>query len=365
MNPEYTIKNYRQPKKNVFSSYVLGGDISGTNTNLCVVGIQKNVLHMLFSLHFKTHHLPSLIPAVETTLEYAQKKHGVTITTACIGAAGVISPSADSTKLTNAPWDIHTKEIIKKTSLQNVFLINDFQAVGYGINLLNPSNKKDIYPIKQGKKTKHLHQIKAVIGAGTGLGKSILVYNNRFHAYHPLASEGGHNDLPIKDNFELQLITYIKKIRNIKGSVRYEDVLSGTGIENIYRFFQETKKFKPTEFTKKIQKSSDKPVLISQYRKKDKTCSETFRLFTRFYGRCAKNFALDTMALGGMYIAGGIASKNKDIFKTKDFLDEFEDAYKRSDVLKQIPIYVVVNYDVSLYGACYAAIYYLKKERED
>jgi len=63
------------------------------------------------------------------------------------------------------------------------------------------------------------------------------------------------------------------------------------------------------------------------------------------------------MATGGLYITGGIASKNKEIFKSKEFLDEFENAYKRFDLLKKIPIYIVINYDVSLYGACLAAIY--------
>jgi glucokinase len=78
-----------------------------------------------------------------------------------------------------------------------------------------------------------------------------------------------------------------------------------------------------------------------------------------FYARCAKNIALDTLAMGGIYIAGGIAAKNKEIFQTEEFIQSFEASLKRSDVLKQIPIYLIVNYDVSLYGACLAAMYHL------
>jgi len=84
-------------------------------------------------------------------------------------------------------------------------------------------------------------------------------------------------------------------------------------------------------------------------------------LFTLFYARCAKNFALNTLATGGLYIAGGIASKNKKIFTSKIFKDEFENAYRRADVLKSIPISIIVNYNVSLYGACFAAMYQSNK----
>lgn len=102
-------------------------------------------------------------------------------------------------------------------------------------------------------------------------------------------------------------------------------------------------------------------MLISNYRLVDPLCKETFRLFTRFYGRCAKNFALATLAMGGLYIAGGIASKNKEIFSAPDFFEEFENASQRRDVLKEIPIYVILNYDVSLYGACFAAMCHSQK----
>ena len=96
--------------------------------------------------------------------------------------------------------------------------------------------------------------------------------------------------------------------------------------------------------------------MISEYKEKDETCSESFKLFTRFYARCAKNFILDSLAVGGLYIAGGIASKNPSIFSTNEFLNEFKNVYRREDILKNVPIYIVKNYDVSLYGACLAAI---------
>lgn len=57
-----------------------------------------------------------------------------------------------------------------------------------------------------------------------------------------------------------------------------------------------------------------------------------------------------------MYIAGGIASKNKEIFKTKEFIEEFENVDKVSHILKDTPVYVIVNYDVGMYGTGFAIV---------
>ena len=76
----------------------------------------------------------------------------------------------------------------------------------------------------------------AVVGAGTGFGKSIIYYNKDVNAFFPIPSEGGHADLPLLNKKELSLAEHIKKEKNIRFNLRYEDVLSGKGLENIYRF---------------------------------------------------------------------------------------------------------------------------------
>lgn len=360
----YTVKNFNEnSSKTKFSSYVLGADIGGTNTNLGIAGIRNNKPILLFSLNFKSQELPSLIPAVKETLTYAKKKYYINIDNAVIGAAGVVSPSQDAATLNNVSWDISQKELLENTSLSSVYIMNDFQMIGYGINMLNPENKDDLFLItpKQGHSSASTFA-KAILGAGTGLGKSILVYNKHFDAHIPIPSEGGHEDFPPQNEFEIRLVNFIKKFRNIRQPLSYEEVLSGRGIESIYQFLRQKKQFKASKYAEEIDESLDKPPLISKYKEQDETCKETFRLFTRFFGRCAKNFALDCLARGGLYIAGGIASKNKEIFTIRDFLNEFENAHQRSEVLKKIPVYVIVNYDVSLYGACFAAVYHLHKD---
>ena len=354
----YTVKNYaKQINKDDFSSYVLGVDIGGTNTNLGVAGIKNNRPALLLSINFKSREINSFTLLVKETLEYTKKQHGIKINHACIGAAGIVSVNQNFADLTNIEWDVNTDKLLQETALQSAFIINDFQAIGYGINLLNQNNTNDIFKVRDVANLNDPSKAtKAILGAGTGLGKSILIYDEQLNVYIPISSEGGHSDFPAQNDFEFKLLEFIKNLSNFSEPVCYEELLSGRGIESIYLYLKQSSS-KETGYSKEIEEAADKAALISKYRPVDDTCKEAFQLFARFYGRCAKNFVLDTMATGGLYIAGGIASKNKDIFLSNEFLDEFENAYQRDDVLKQTPIYVIMNYDVSLYGACFAAMY--------
>ncbi|RLF51544.1 MAG: hypothetical protein DRN24_04785 [Thermoplasmata archaeon] len=336
-----------------FPFYIMGLDVGGTNTNIAIAGVNstKNI-EIFFSIDFKTQELDSLTTAVNETLYYASTQHNIVVKHACIGAAGVVSPSNDYVDLTHVKWNISSEELTKETPLEKVFIINDFQAIGYGVNLLDL--EKDVFKIRTNRGMKNSKETKAVIGAGTGLGKCILFHNKEHNMFIPIASEGGHSDFPVQNNYEMMLIDFIKKTRRISTPINYEELVSGRGIENIYLFLRDKKEYPSNRYTKEIDQSMDKTPLISKYKNVDETCKKVFKLFTRFYGRCAKNFILETMATGGLYIAGGIAVKNKEIFSSKEFFEELENSYQRTNVLKNIPVYVILNYKISLYGACLA-----------
>lgn len=340
---------------NDYSLFVLGADIGGTNTTLGVFGINSKKLELLFYKRYNSKKINSIIPPIREILKYSKTNHDIEIKKGCFGSAGV-SLKKGVVNLTNLDWGIDASEVVNETKLSVVHIINDFQAIGYGINVLKHNSPSDILVVRAAKNKDNEKRTKALIGAGTGLGKSILFYKERNNNFIPLPSEGGHTDFPIRNEQELKLINFIKEKKSIQGPVRYEDLLSGQGIELIYLFLRSNGKKLESKYDSIIDGAKDKASLISKYREIDEICNETFKIFTKFYGRCAKNFSLDTLALGGLYIGGGIAAKNKDIFMTNEFLEEFEDCLTQKEVLKSIPIYVILNYDVSLYGAAYYSI---------
>jgi len=196
---------------------------------------------------------------------------------------------------------------------------------------------------------------KVVLGAGTGLGKNILIWNKNLESYVPVSSEGGHASIVVKDQQELDLVNYIKTTENRdpQEEVEWEGVLAGAGIQRVYKFLEQTGKYEASEYTKEIKESGYSPKLISKYKFQDSLSNATLLdVFSKFYARCAKCFALETLAFGGVYIAGTtMTRKDPEIFTQEGFLNEFFTNHKMTHLLKQIPIFTIVDEKVGLLGA--------------
>lgn len=324
----------------------LVADIGGTNSNFGIVEPEGDKFALLLSLHIKSALIQNFTDVFNDVVVYAQQKIGCTITKACVGAAGVVSEKRDWVQPTNLHFSIDTAELQQKTGLVAVILINDFEAVGYGIGELS---QKELVCINAG--TPRAYANKAIVGAGTGLGKGIMAWDERRLTYMPVPSEGGHADFAAQTQQELALIEFIKATDQITGPVSWEHVLSGAGIKRIYNFLGTTGTYKETEHTRALEQNGLHPDQIFSYRMRDERCKATFELFAGWYGRCAKNFSLDVLALAGVYIAGGIASKNLELFRLPNFMTEFLNANLQTKLLQQMPLYVITDYNVSLYGA--------------
>lgn len=336
---------HKKFKKGAYSDFILAGDIGGTNTKLGLFGISKKLPELLASFNFKSQEMRGLHESINKAIECINDDYSIKIKKGSLAVAGVISPNKDFADVTNAPWNVDKKLLLDNTMLKKIIILNDFEAIGYGINMLKVD---DIMTIKKSKKIPKAPIV--VVGAGTGLGKTTLIYHESLKSYIPLHCEAGHTDFPSQSKEELNLVGFIKKRKKIRGSIPYEQILSGQGLENLYFFVRKNMKLAPTRYTKEIEVARNKAELISKYRNADKTCFEVFRLFQKAFSKFARNFALDSIAWGGVYIAGGIIPKNKGILDGS-FVRMFEENYMLGDVLKAVPIHLIVNYDVGLLGA--------------
>lgn len=325
---------------------VLAGDIGGTNSNFGIFEMRGMVPTLLISLHAPSKEITDFGILTKQVLEHVQQNYGIEIRKACFGAAGISTAERDYIKPTNLAVALEARAIKQTSGLESLVLINDFEAVGLGIDSINP---QDVVCINHGIPKKRGQ--KACLGAGTGMGKAALLWNRHFHRYLPFASEGGHADCAAQTKQEYELFKFITAERNHGCPVSWEDVLSGNGIKRIYRFLATEKTYPETAISKEIEKTGFKPDLISYYAEQDSRCADTFTLYTTFYARCAKDFVLDTLALNGVYIAGGIAARNLKLFSQEHFLEEFMRCGAQSKTLHDVPVYVVADYNVSLYGA--------------
>lgn len=324
---------------------ILGADIGGTNSNFGVFELTDNKLTLLFSVHAKSQEVSDFTLLCKQVQELIASRYDISIQAALFASAGVVSPDRDCSIPTNlSSIEINAHAIKQATGIPCVYVVNDFEVIGYGIDLIDSS---DLVKVHKGTERKWAQ--KAILGAGTGLGKCIMFWNSCVDRYVPVASEGGHADFAAQRLIELDLIQYIQRTEEFSCNVSWEDVLSGNGIQRIYQFFHaRTNNGKHAK-----NEQVPHPDEIFKSRKHDQHSWDTFELYTKLYARCAKNFVLDALALGGIYIAGGIAANNLPMFELPAFAKEFVNCGKQGQLLEDVPVYVITDYNVSLYGAAY------------
>ncbi len=335
--------------------FFLAGDIGGTNSNIGIFSLDPERPVLVLSLHYKSKTITDFTQFMAELVEYIRVYYDITFQSACLGAAGIVYPHRVSAQPTHLSIDINIHDVAKVTHVKDIFLINDFEAVALGIELLK---QEDILSINtEGVHRQHANR--AFIGAGTGLGKALSLWHREEGRYLPIASEGGHADAVFYTQEELALGTFIYG-EYVKCPVSWEMILSGAGIQRIYQFLGTLKEYPETEYSREIAQTDFDPDRISFYAERDLRSKDTFDLYRTFYARACKNFVLESLALNGIYIAGGIAAKNKQLFFDPLFMEEFSRCGRQHKQLAKVPVLLIIDYNVSLYGAVVAA--HLRRE---
>ena len=324
---------------------VLAGDIGGTKTILQIADIFPNTFRVVHEQTYESRQYPEFLPLVKEFLKGATSRIDLILASACFGIAGPVT--GREARTTNLPWHIDADVCVRELKISNVALINDFQAIGYGIDGLTD---EDIVELQQGKEQKG--GTRAVIGAGTGLGEGILV--SRGDRYEILASEGGHVDFGPTDELQMEMLKFLRSRFN---RVTYERVVSGPGLENIVEFLCDHDPRNVSAELKALVASGDGAAHISKFasEKNDPLARKALELFCSIYGAQAGNLALTCLATGGVYVAGGIAPKILSFLKDGTFMRAFRDKGRMSPLMDAMPVRVVTNPKVGLIGAALMA----------
>jgi glucokinase len=368
------------------SLLIVIGDIGGTNTRLRLVS--DDALHQLIYEH--TYRGAVLLRGfewiVQDFLSRASEALGASNyerpTTAYFAVAGPVVLNDDGSAtavLTNLSWILNDRNLEIALEIEHVTLINDFTAVCHGILQIRPSDYDDSlvhHPIKnietiQPGKYARSSPI-AVIGAGTGLGQGFIIPNGDNRQIFP--SEGGHSDFAPNSKLEIKILQHLKKKRKFD-HVSAERLISGQGIVAIYKFLRKRKKFAESSISALNQgivqeirdlrtwdpnsdeDFPDPSALISRAaHQKDPLSVATMDLFVRAYAAEARNLALKLLPYGGLYIAGGIVTKNMPFFTDKQrFRRAFIQGGRMSNLLKDIPVHIVTTEEIGLIGAIHAS----------
>jgi glucokinase len=249
---------------------------------------------------------------------------------------------------TNLPWTVSGANVSAALGGAEVTLVNDLEAAGWGATTLGAG---DFDILQRGD---DVPGNRAMISAGTGLGVSILAWDGERH--RPVPSEGGHADFAPADALEDELLVWL---RARHGHVSWERVLSGPGLADLHRFFSATGRgAEPAGITERIAAAADPAAAITAAALDGS--SERARLavgkFVEVYGAAAGNVALTALAMGGVYVGGGIAPRLLPVLRDGRFVRAFRAKGRLEPLLARIPVAVILDARVALWGAATVAL---------
>jgi glucokinase len=320
---------------------VLAGDIGGTKTAVALVEIgERNI-----SIRRFERYLSADFEALEEILEDFLASERRPPSVAGFGVAGPVRDGR--AKVTKLPWIIDERRLAKASAIPRVRVWNDFVAAALGISYLRP---RQLVTLARGQPDPD--GAIGVIGAGTGLGQAALVpIGGR---YQPLSSEGGHADFGPRDATEDRLVAFV---RNRFGRVSRDRLLSGQGLTLIYDFLKHDGFAKETDQVAQAFAQEDRAAVVSRFglNRSDRLCEGALRLFVSIYGSEAGHLALQYRATGGIYVGGGIATRILPALKEPEFLTAFRAKPPMEELLSRIPVRVVREPKLGIFGAAAAA----------
>ena len=323
---------------------ILAGDVGGTKSVLATFDAQGRTLQLVRRRRFDNDDFPDFESVVRAFLHEADPREPIQ------GAGfGVAAPiTGRQVHMTNLAWTIDVDRLADLLNGVEVALLNDLEAMAYGIGTLDD---EDVVTIQEGQPR---DGNAALIAAGTGLGEAQLIYDGSRH--HPSASEGGHTDFGPRNPLEVELLEYLW---NEFDRVSYERIVSGSGLPRVYRFLRDTGRAEePNWLSAALAEAEDPAAVISDAAQGGRSdlCQQALEIFVDVYGAEAGNLALKSLALGGLYVGGGIAPKILPSLQDGRFIEAFHDKGRYRGLMEEIPVKVLLNPRTPLRGAArYAA----------
>jgi glucokinase len=271
---------------------ILAGDVGGTKCNLALFAENGGKLHVVFRQRFASKDFARF----DLIIKEFTRQAAPHLTDEKVRAAGfgVAGPVINNRiHATNLPWVIDADSLSKELGVKTIALMNDLGATGHSLEHLCP---EDFVVLNQG--TPVQGATRALLAAGTGLGQSILFWDG--NRYRVVPSEGGHSDFAPHTDEQIELLKFM---RTRYPQVSWELILSGRGFRTLH-----------------------------------------------------ENLALKVLALGGVYVAGGIAVKILPKMQDGSFFKSFRDKWHFTEMLSNVPVSVVLNESAPLIGAAYEAL---------
>ena len=304
------------------------------------------------------------VPSFEAMLGRFLREHAghliQPLRAACFGVAGPVNDGV--VQMTNLPWRLDAAALSHVLGGIPVRLANDFEAAASGIDMLRAD---DLHTLQAGRAVPGAPQV--VIGAGSGLGVALRIWQpsagggtggaNGHHAV--VTGEGGHIGFaPINAEQDRALM----RLRGHVVRPVAEHFVSGPGLANFYTFLDTEdggKALVKGEHTVATAANTagltGEEVCRRALEEGEARALHALHHFLLSYGVVAGDYALSTLARGGVFLAGGIADKLGPLMEDGRFMVGFRQKGPYAELMATIPVHVVKEPDLGLMGAAIIA----------
>jgi glucokinase len=303
---------------------VLLADIGGSTTRfaVCAPGGRPDRLMIVDN---------ETVSGPEAAIRRYLGETGLSPQAAVLAVAGPVD--GDEIQLTNRPWRFSLDQVGSQFGFAHIHAINDFEAVAHSLAVLHDGELRAV-----GRGGAGGNGPRAVLGPGTGLGVGALLPNGE--TWLALASEGGHVSFgPAAPDERI----VFERLRNGAQFITAETVISGPGLERIYRALN------PLGIPLEAR------TIVAEARAGAAEARAAIEMFVRLLGRFAGDVALTFKATGGVYIAGGVALKLGPLFDAAVLRAAFENHPPYRDLLAAIPTWLVTCVEPGLVGCAAVA----------
>lgn len=316
---------------------ILSADIGGTNSRFAHFEYSESGgLSLVKSLWLKTRDQASFDGLFDSLDESEFSLSPGRADAVVIAIAGPVEEKRRSAP-PYIPWEVDLAQSRHLKRTEHKALINDFVAHAFACRTPAVSTALEIL-----EGTLDETAPLGVIGAGTALGQAALVPLAR-GGYAAVPSEGGHGSFPFQSEEELAYGRFLIE-KGFAYPIIANIVVSGRGLSLLNEFLT-GQVLPPEEVSRHFEETP-----------------RTLPWMARFYGRVCRNYALQVLAEGGIYIAGGVAAKSPEIVTHREFTEEFLRSKTMEPLLRRIPVYLNSNEESGLWGGAFLGVQELVKE---
>lgn len=301
------------------------GDIGGTNARFGWVDpASPGIIDHLWTTPVQAHAGPAQALA-------AYRDQAGLPRPGAVGLALATAITGDEVRLTNSPWHFRGRELGAGLGGARVVLLNDFEALALALPELRAEQVRGDGPRPSPT------GVLAVVGPGTGLGVGAVVPTPA--GWQALPGEGGHATLAAADDFESELLAWVRRRHD---HVSAERLLSGLGLPLLHEATASVR-------GRRVDPLAP-PALVAAGLAGEADAAATLDAFCALLGSFCGSMVLTFGARAGLYVGGGIVPRLGDAFFRSRFRERFEAKGRFRGYLSAVPSAVVVDTQAALGG---------------